>query len=216
MDELMALRDSLKAPVQTKYGIKLSFMPFFIKVLQTVIFHCDAHPVPQAASLALLEFPVLNSSVNSDATTITYHASHNISIAMDTPQGLLVPNIKAVQSKTVLDIARDLNRLQELGKANKLGNEELSGGTFSLSNIGTVGGTYAKPVLVVPQVAIGALGKTQKLPRFDANDKVVPVHIMNVSWSADHRVIDGVTMARYSNLWKSFLEDPATMVLQMK
>ena len=106
----------------------------------------------QAASLALAQHPVLNASVNEEATELTYHAAHNICVAMDTPQGLLVPNIKNVQSKSILQIAADLNRLQELGKAGKLGVDELSGGTFALSNIGNVGGTYTSPVLVAPQV----------------------------------------------------------------
>ena len=134
---------------------------------------------------------------------------------MDTPQCLLVPSIKKVHQMSVLEIAEELNRLQDLGLRGKLGAADLKDGTFSLSNIGSIGGTYAKPVILPPQVAIGALGKVQKLPRFDSNDNLIKAHIMNVSWSADHRIIDGATMARFSNLMKSYIENPATMILDL-
>lgn len=79
-----------------------------------------------------------------------------------------------------------------------------------------IGGTYAKPVIMAPQVAIGAIGKTQKLPRFGPNDELIKAHIMQVSWCADHRVIDGVTMALFSNLWKKYLENPNHFLLSAK
>jgi 2-oxoisovalerate dehydrogenase E2 component (dihydrolipoyl transacylase) len=80
----------------------------------------------------------------------------------------------------------------------------------------TIGGTYASPVLFLPEVAIGALGKVQKLPRFDATGKVEAVHIVNISWSADHRIIDGATMARFSNTWKQLLENPALLLAELR
>ena len=98
----------------------------------------------------------------------------------------------------------------------KLPSSDLTGGTFSLSNIGSIGGTYAKPVIMPPQVAIGALGKIQKLPRFDSNDNVIKAHIMNISWSADHRVVDGATMARFSNIMKNYVENPSSMILSLR
>lgn len=127
-----------------------------------------------------------------------------------------------------------------LARANKLLPSHFADTTFTLSNIGAIGsfpsldlsyltsgGTYASPVLVSPQVAIGALGKVQKLPRypkncscadrrFDENNNVVARHILNISWSADHRVIDGATMANFSNQWKEYLEQPAKMLLNLK
>ncbi|KAM7409426.1 hypothetical protein PAMA_001083 [Pampus argenteus] len=199
LTRLVALRAELKS-IAVGRGVNLSYMPFFIK----------------AASLGLLHFPILNASVDEGCQNITYKASHNIGLAMDTLQGLLVPNVKNVQLLSVFEIAQELNRLQKLGAAGQLGTADLTGGTFSLSNIGSIGGTYAKPVILPPEVAIGALGKMQILPRFDASGQVVRAHIMNVSWSADHRVIDGATMCRFSNLWKEYLENPATMVLDLK
>lgn len=143
-------------------------------------------------------------------------ASHNIGIAMDTERGLIVPNVKNVQVHSVFEIATELNRLQKLGSLGQLSTTDLTGGTFTLSNIGSIGGTYAKPVILPPEVAIGALGAIKALPRFDQKGDVYKAQIMNVSWSADHRVIDGATMSRFSNLWKSYLENPAFMLLDLK
>ena len=147
---------------------------------------------------------------------MTLKGSHNIGIAMDTPAGLIVPNIKNVQDLSILEIARELNSLQQLGSAGKLEKKHLEGGTFTLSNVGAIGGTYASPILFLPQVAIGALGKIQTLPRFDAKGQVYAAHIIPLSWSADHRVIDGATMARFSNTMKTFVEQPNAMLLSMK
>ncbi|KAM7428643.1 hypothetical protein ABFA07_020410 [Porites harrisoni] len=199
LNELVRLRNQSKESFQAR-GVKLSFMPLFIK----------------ATSMALLHFPVLNSSVDAECENLTFKGSHNIGVAMDTQQGLLVPNIKNVQNKSVFDIAVELNRLHQLGLSGKLSPDDLSGGTFTLSNIGTIGGTYAKPVIMPPEVAIGAIGRLQELPRFDDKDNVYKAYIVNVSWSADHRVIEGATMARFSNLWKSYLENPAAMMVDLR
>lgn len=108
---------------------------------------------------------------------------------------------------------------------------QLSGGTFTLSNIGSIGGTYAVPVIVVPQVAIGAFGRQQIVPRYidpssnqaaaasvihSGKAEVRPVTLMNVSWSADHRVVDGATVAKFSNSWKAYLENPSLMFSQLR
>merc|ERR1712179_267499 len=199
MSQLVQLRKNLKDACLAR-GIKLSYMPFIIK----------------ACSMGLMHFPILNSSLNTQAETITYKASHNIGLAMDTPMGLLVPNIKGVQQLSVFEIAVELSRLHTLGLAGKLSTQDLSGGTFSLSNIGSIGGTYAKPVILPPEVAIGALGKIYTVPKYAPNGDLRPAQVMNVSWSADHRCIDGATMARFSNLWKDYLENPASMLLDLK
>ncbi len=200
MDNLMALRKQLK-PLAEARGIKLSYMPFIIK----------------AASLALKQYPDLNAGVSPDGTEWTVKGSHNIGVAIDSPRGLIVPNIKGCQERSLFDIAYELNRLIDLAQAGKLGNEDLSGGTFTFSNIGAIGGTYASPVLNLPSVTIAALGKTQRLPRFvGESDDITAAHIMNVSWAADHRVVDGATMARFSNAWRGYLQDPITMVTDMR
>ena len=130
-----------------------------------------------------------------------------------------------------MEIAAELNRLHQAGLQNKLTPKDIKGGTFSLSNIGSIGGTYAKPVIVPPQVAIGAIGKIenvvstdikyylgriQRLPRFNENDEVVARHLTYISWSADHRCIEGAVMARFSNKMKAYLEQPAAMLLHTR
>uniref|UniRef100_A0A131XF26 Dihydrolipoamide acetyltransferase component of pyruvate dehydrogenase complex n=1 Tax=Hyalomma excavatum TaxID=257692 RepID=A0A131XF26_9ACAR len=196
---LVELRPILK-PLADRMGVRLSFMPFFVKAL----------------SVSLFEYPILNSYVDEKVENITIKGCHNVGIAMDTPHGLVVPVVKNVESKNIMEIAADLNRLQNSGVAGQLQQDDLSGATITLSNIGAVGGTYAKPVIARPMVCIGAIGTIQKLPRFDADDNVIKAHIMQVSWSADHRVIDGATMSRFSNLWKMYLETPAMMLVHLK
>ncbi|CAH0627199.1 unnamed protein product [Chrysodeixis includens] len=196
--KLVEARDLLKKIAQER-GVKFSYMPIIIK----------------ATSLGLTHLPILNSSLDSKCEHVIYKANHNIGVAMDTPNGLVVPVIKNVQSKTILDIARELNSLQEKGVKGQLGLAEISGGTFTLSNIGIIGGTYTKPVILPPQVAIGALGKIQVLPRFDSESNIRKAHILTISFSADHRVIDGVTMARFSNYLKNYLENPTTLLLDL-
>jgi len=199
MTNLVQVRKDLKS-LALERGVNLSYMPFIIK----------------AASMGLLHYPIINSSIDVDRETVTFRHSHNIGVAMDTAQGLLVPNIKGVQNLSVFEIAVELVRLQELGLQGKLTSKDLSGGTFSLSNIGSVGGTYASPVILPPEVAIGALGKIRVLPRYNSKGEVYPAHIMNVSWSADHRLLDGATVARFSNLMKNYIESPAKLILDLK
>ncbi|XP_035826450.1 lipoamide acyltransferase component of branched-chain alpha-keto acid dehydrogenase complex, mitochondrial isoform X2 [Aplysia californica] len=199
VSQLSILRKSLKQVAEQR-GIQLSYMPIILK----------------AISLALLQYPMLNASLDASGDNVIYKASHNLGVAMDTPEGLLVPNIKNVQNLSIFEIASELNRLQAVGLAGKLGPAELSGTTFSISNIGAIGGTYARPVILPPNVAIGAIGKIQTVPRFDSSGELIKSQIMNVSWTADHRVIDGATMARFSNLWKQYLETPDMFLLSLK
>lgn len=135
LSKLIETRKELNS-FAAKYDIKLSFMPFFLK----------------ATSLALLEYPQLNASVDENCDNLLQYSSHNISLALDSPQGLIVPNIKNIQNLSLLQIASELNRLMSLGAAGKLGQNDLSDGTFTLSNIGSIGGTYAFPVLMPNQV----------------------------------------------------------------
>eukprot|EP00164_Ancoracysta_twista_P003789 GFYU01005077.1.p1 GENE.GFYU01005077.1~~GFYU01005077.1.p1 ORF type:complete len:491 (-),score=160.07 GFYU01005077.1:116-1588(-) len=195
---LMQLREEMKE-LAIERGTRMTMMPLFIKSM----------------SLALKNYPVLNSELSPCETEITYHRSHNIGVAMDTPQGLIVPSVKNVQQLTLLEVAQELENLKALGVNGKLGPDELSNTTITLSNIGNVGGTYMRPVIVPPQVAICAMGAVQKLPRFDDDGNVVAARIVQLSWSGDHRIIDGATMARFCSDWKRFLENPRTMLMEM-
>ena len=102
--------------------------------------------------ITFMSLCALTDTCGPDASSYILRGDHNIGVAMDTPDGLLVPNIKAVQNLSILEIAAELNRLQALGSAGKLSSADLTGGTFTLSNIGTVGGTYTKPVILLPEV----------------------------------------------------------------
>lgn len=196
INRLIDYRNEVKDSLKDE-GISLSFMPFFIK----------------AASRALEKVPQLNSWLDEENQALRVQKSHNIGIAMDTSEGLIVPNIKDVQNLNIIEITKELNRLQKFGKKSSIPLNDLSNTTFTLSNIGVVGGTYTKPVILPPQIVIGAFGKIQKLPRFDDKQNIVATNIISISWAADHRVVDGVTMAKYSNFWKYYIENPIFLLL---
>ncbi|CAF3287841.1 unnamed protein product [Rotaria socialis] len=204
MTQLEKIRKQLKNQLNNKQKQKQvhSYMPFIIK----------------ACSLALCDYPILNAHIDSKCETIAYKGSHNVGIIIHTKHGSFVPNIKNVQQLSIGQITYELNRLQELAQNANLSTEDLTNGTFSLSNIGDIGGTYTVPVVLSPEVVIGALGKIfrQAVPDEDEQNSdenkeycSSPIHsMMSVSWSADHRVIDGATMARFSNRLKFLLENP--------
>ena len=198
MTKLIALRKELKE-VYAKQDIKLTMMPFFMK----------------AMSLAIAQFPLMNTKVNEDCSELTYFDDHNIGMAVDSKVGLLVPNVKQVQALSIVDVAKEITRLTQDARTGRVAAQDLKHGTISISNIGAIGGTVATPIINKPEVAIVALGRLQTLPRFNANGDVEARSIMQVSWSGDHRVIDGGTIARFNNLWKSFLEEPSTMMMHM-
>jgi len=199
MDRLIQIRTALK-PLAERYGVKLSYLPFILK----------------ATSLSLSEYPMLNAHANADCTQWIERASHNLGVAIDSPQGLVVPNVKDCQNKSVIEIAKDLDCLISRVRDSKTTKEDISGGTFTLSNIGAIGGTVCRPIVFVPEVMIGALGKTQKVPAYNEKNELVPKSLMHVAWSADHRLIDGATVARFSNRWKQYIEQPEEMILFLK
>jgi 2-oxoisovalerate dehydrogenase E2 component (dihydrolipoyl transacylase) len=198
LTEIVKLRKQLK-PEYEKQGIKLTMMPFFMK----------------AMSLAIKQFPVMNSQPNDDCTELTYFNDHNIGMAVDSKVGLLVPNIKSCQNKSIKEIAIAVMEMTELAREGRLSPDKLKGGTISISNIGALGGTTATPIINKPEVAIVALGKMQTLPRFNDKGEVEARQLMNVSWSGDHRVIDGGTIARFNNLWTQYLQNPSSMIMDM-
>lgn len=183
---------------------KLSYLPFIIK----------------AVSLALYQYPVLNARVDIDSTSqkpsLVHRSQHNIGIAMDTPSGLLVPVIKNVASRNIISIASELTRLQAAASSGKLSPQDLSGGTITVSNIGNIGGTYLSPVIVEKEVAILGVGRMRTVPAFDENDMVVKKQVCNFSWSADHRVVDGATMARAAEIVRRVVEEPDTMLMHLR
>ncbi|KAG6000074.1 hypothetical protein E4U21_005864 [Claviceps maximensis] len=192
---------------------KLSYLPFIIK----------------AVSMALHQFPILNARVETAAAAaaadtasskphLIMRSQHNIGIAMDTPQGLLVPVIKDVSSRNILSIATELLRLQKLAQTSSLSPDDLRGGTITVSNIGNIGGTYVSPVIVEKEVSILGIGRMRTVPAFDENDgdRLVKRHVVNFSWSADHRVVDGATMARAAEVVRRVVEEPDMMIMHLR
>ena len=180
---------------------KISTMPFLIK----------------AMSLAMDKYPIINARVDASGPKpqLVMRKQHNIGVAMDTPSGLIVPVIKNVGALNVLAIAQELHRLQNLAKAGKLSNADLSGGTITLSNIGNIGGTYVSPVIVEKEVAILGIGKMRAIPAFGEDGQIMKKEVMNFSWSADHRVVDGATMAKAAEVVRGFVEEPDMMLVHL-
>lgn len=206
----IAASTGAEAPAVTK----LSYMPFIIK----------------AMSMALHQYPVLNARVevpadNAGKPNLVYRSQHNIGVAMDTPNGLIVPVIRNVNARSVLSIASELVRLQGLAKNGKLAPADLQGGTITVSNIGNVGGTYLSPVIVEREVAIMGIGRVRTVPAFAddedestsaASQRIVKRHVCHFSFSADHRVVDGATMARAAEVIREMVEKPDTMIVQLR
>jgi 2-oxoisovalerate dehydrogenase E2 component (dihydrolipoyl transacylase) len=196
-------RASINAAAKVEGSAKLSALPFIIK----------------AVSLALTQFPSLNAHLDtSDSTSpkFIHKASHNIGFAVDTPQGLMVPVVHNVQSHSISSLAVELARLGDLARNNKLSASDLKDATFTVSNIGAVGGLTVAPVIVGPQVAIVGIGKTKAVPAFAEDGSLVRREETVFSWSADHRVIDGATAARCAATVKKYLESVEQMLVKLR
>ncbi|XP_050118515.1 lipoamide acyltransferase component of branched-chain alpha-keto acid dehydrogenase complex, mitochondrial-like isoform X2 [Malus sylvestris] len=198
-DALVELKNSFQSN-NTDSNVKHTFLPLLIKTL----------------SMAMNKYPLMNSSFNEESLEVTLKGSHNIGIAMATPYGLVVPIIKNVQSLSILEITMELSRLLQLAMENKLKHEDISDGAITLSNIGAIGGKYGSPLLSLPEVAIIAIGRMHKVPRFADDGTLHPVSVMTVNIGADHRVLDGATVARFCNEWKQFIENPELLMLRMR
>ncbi|KAK4265787.1 hypothetical protein QN277_026794 [Acacia crassicarpa] len=198
-DALVELKTSFQNN-NTSPDVKHTFLPLLIKSL----------------SMALIKYPLMNSCFNEESLEVTLKGSHNIGIAMATPNGLVVPNIKNVQSLSILEITKELSRLQRLASDNKLNTEDICGGTITLSNIGAIGGKFGSPLLNLPEVSIIAIGRIQKVPQWADDGSVYPASLMTVNIGADHRVLDGATVARFCNEWKNLIENPELLLLHLR
>lgn len=198
LDELLRLKARL-TPVFDEQQRKLTLLPFFIKAL----------------SLTLLDFPLLNARLDEEARHLHYQEPHHIGVAVDTLSGLLVPVLRNCQQLSLLEIAAELERLSTAARAGKLTPHELQDATISLSNVGALGGLVSTPIVTAPQVAIAALGKWRFVPRFNEQGECESQAIMMVCWSADHRLIDGATLARFNRRWCQYLMQPERMWAQL-
>jgi len=188
------LRQSVKADFFAREGVKLSFMPFFAKAT------CEA----------LKQFPQLNASMDMEAGTVTYHDGEHLGVAVDTERGLLVPVIRHAGDLNIAGLARKIADLAERTRTNKVSPDELSGGTFTLTNTGSRGALFDTPIINQPQVGILGTGAVVKRPVVvtdDTGNEAIAVRSMvYLALTYDHRLVDGADAARFLALMKTRLE----------
>lgn len=193
--ELEDMRQQSKADYADR-GIRLTQLPFLIK----------------AVAASLKRHPMLNASLDMENNQIIYKEYINIGIAVDTPRGLVVPVLRDADRKSISQIASEIDELAENVRDGQFDLGLLQGGTFTISNLGSVGGTYSTPIINPPQVAILLVGRSRTVPQF-ADDIVLPRLMMPLSISYDHRLVDGAAAARFLNEVKNFLAAPGRLLL---
>ena len=196
VSKLVALRNEKKADL-AEQGVKLSYMPFIIK----------------AVALALKRHKALNSKLDMANNRIIYQKYYNIGFATDTPDGLMVPVIKNADKMNIIEIAQALTDLSERARERKINLDELRGGTFSITNYGSIAGTYGVPVINFPEVAILGIGRIMKRPVVNDKGEIVVGNVLPLSMSFDHRVVDGGDAARFIKDVMAMLGDPLNMLL---
>jgi pyruvate dehydrogenase E2 component (dihydrolipoamide acetyltransferase)/2-oxoisovalerate dehydrogenase E2 component (dihydrolipoyl transacylase) len=194
--DLVKLRQSLREPF-ARAGVKLTYLAFVVK----------------AAVAALKEVPIVNASLSEADGEIVLHDRYHIGIAVATPAGLVVPVIHDADRKDLAAVAREVDRLSSDARAGKAKRDDLLGGTFTVTSVGNLGGLFSTPVINHPEVGILGIGKVVKRPVFDEVGQVRPADIVYLSFSFDHRVVDGAVGAAFANVVLRELRNPAAMLL---
>lgn len=194
--ELVKLRTALRDHFAGK-NQRLTYLPFFLK----------------AISRAMKEIPIINATMDEGKQEVHLHESHNIGVAVASPQGLIVPVIKNVESKSIEELTAAVSNFDEISQTGRVSRASLQGGTFTMTSIGSIGGMFSTPVINHPEVAILGIGKIVRRPMFDEHDNVVPAHLVYLSLSFDHRVVDGAIGAEFTNAIIRHLQQPATLLL---
>lgn len=189
---------------QSGGGTKLTPLPFILKAL----------------SLALHSHPLLNAHLDTTTTAtpqLVHNPTHDIGLAVDSPtHGLLVPVIRNLHTLSIAEIAAEITRLADRARAGTLTSAEMSGATFTVSNVGAIGGGVVSPVIVPPQVGILGIGRARVVPAFGAGGEVVAREECVFSWSADHRVVDGAAAARCAEEVRGLVEGVEGMLVRLK
>ncbi len=168
--------------------------------------------VMKAVALSLKQHPLLNASLDMESGEIVYKDYVNLGIAVDTPRGLVVPVVRDVDQLTIPHIAQSLTALAEKAKATQYSLEDLRGGSFTISNLGAIGGTYSTPIINYPEVGVLLVGRSRKLPVV-VEDRIEPRQMMPLSLSYDHRLVDGAAASRFLNEVIGYLESPGRLLL---
>jgi 2-oxoglutarate dehydrogenase E2 component (dihydrolipoamide succinyltransferase) len=195
MSAINALRDRYKEKVEKEHGVKLTFMPFFVR----------------AACAALEQFPMVNAQIDSDSIIYKHYVNMGIAVASD--QGLVVPNIKDAEQKGTIDLSREIAEVAKRARDGKLTMDDLTGGTFTITNGGVFGSLVSTPIINYPQVGILGLHKTQDRP-VAINGEVRIRPMMYVALSYDHRIVDGQQAVLFLVRVKELIEDPAAMLIE--
>jgi pyruvate dehydrogenase E2 component (dihydrolipoamide acetyltransferase) len=194
---LKELRARLK-PVAEKEGVKLTFLPFIVK----------------AVVAALKKHPILNSALDESTNELVYRKYMNIGIAASTDAGLMVPVVKDADRKSLLEIAREIDRLGTEARAGKSNVADLSGSTFTITSLGTQGGLFATPIINFPEVGILGVHRIKERPVVK-NGQIVIGEVMLLSLSFDHRIVDGHVGAAFAYEIIGYLESPDKLFLEM-
>jgi len=195
---LVALRRRLK-PVAEARGVKLSYLPFIMK----------------AVVAALQEFPQLNASLDEEAGEIVRKHYYNLGMAVATEAGLTVPVVKDVEQRTILEVAAEVNRLAVAARDGKLTTDDVRGGTFSITNIGSLGGLFSFPIINIPEAAILGVHSIKRRPVVLEDDSIVARDMLYLSLSFDHRLVDGAEGALFTGRVIELLETPEAMMLDL-
>ncbi|MEI3612367.1 dihydrolipoamide acetyltransferase family protein [Pseudogracilibacillus sp. SO30301A] len=191
---LQAYRKELKA-----FGEDISIVPFFLKALV----------------VALKEHPLFNAELDEEQEIIRLHKAYHIGLATDTDTGLLVPVLRDVDKKSLRVIHNEMKQLTEKAQQGKITVKEMQGGTFTISNVGPLGGTWATPIINHPQTGIMAFHKTKRVPVVMKDDEIAIRSIMNISLSFDHRVADGADSVRFANRFIELIEEPKRLIMEL-
>jgi pyruvate dehydrogenase E2 component (dihydrolipoamide acetyltransferase)/2-oxoisovalerate dehydrogenase E2 component (dihydrolipoyl transacylase) len=195
--ELVRLRESLREAYAAA-GVKLTYLAFFVK----------------AVALALKEVPIVNASLDEQAGEIVLHDRYHVGVAVATPAGLVVPVVRDADRKDLGQVAREIERLSGEARAGRSRREDLRGGTFTVTSVGNVGGLISTPVINPPEVGIMGVGRVVRRPVFDAAGQVRPAELVYLSFSFDHRVLDGAVGAAFGNAALRRLQSPALLLLR--
>ncbi|MCB9027211.1 MAG: 2-oxo acid dehydrogenase subunit E2 [Bdellovibrionaceae bacterium] len=195
--ELVKMRAQAKSVGET-YGVKVTFLPFIMKALIAT----------------MREYPMFNASIDDANGEVVYKKYFNIGFAADTPQGLLVPVVKNAEQKTILEISKEIQELADKARLGKLSLEEMKGATITITNIGSVGGTYATPIINHPEVAILGVYKIMDKPVFK-DGKFKAAKVQNYTVTCDHRLIDGAVAAKFMQSFFQKIENPSHLMLGM-
>ena len=196
LTDLVRLRMQLKETF-ARVGVKLTYLPFVVK----------------AVARALKQIPVVNATFDEAGQELTLHDTYHIGVAVATPNGLIVPVVKDADKKDVAAIAADIERLSQEARAGKSKLEDLKGGSFTVTSIGNVGGLISTPIINSPEVGILGLGKVVTRPVYDAAGHIRPADLLYLSFSFDHRVLDGAIGAAFGNAVIAQLQNPGALLL---